>query len=81
MLRKSSVITTPRTSQPQSGWVTTASILSEADGPVVAGLLHDLGAELADGVVAAAHERAGPVGPLAFPAFLPVCQNFRACAR
>ena len=41
-----------------------------------AGLRDDVGAEFGDGLVAAADERAGPVSPLARPAFLPVRENF-----
>ena len=35
METKSAVMTVPSTSQPQTGWVTTASILSEVVGPTV----------------------------------------------
>ena len=43
MLRNSSAMTAPSTSQPQTGCVTTASILSETVGPVVPGVQHDVG--------------------------------------
>jgi len=41
-----------------------------------AGAKHDIGRDVADGVVARVDQRAGPVGPLAFPALFPVVQEF-----